>query len=212
MPQNNHTPAVSLNGSSSKPDTTSVSPEVTPKKARRNFSAAQKLKILSETDGLATGELGAYVLSSPVAAQRARDGKAHHRRPKKTCQGSGPEAGIGRGISPSCVARSSSSITNSTWSWISSVATSSDGCWLNGSAASWPATLSERPVLSRGSAPVRHDPFRQWSGHDLKALAPQLSLSKSFTRPYTSNDNPFSESQFKTVKYHPLFPGRFGSF
>ncbi len=62
MPQNNHTPAVSMNGSASKPDKTSVSPEVTPKKARRrNFSAAQKLKILSETDGLATGELGAYL-------------------------------------------------------------------------------------------------------------------------------------------------------
>ena len=29
--------------------------------------------------------------------------------------------------------------------------------------------------------------------------------------PYTSTDNPFSESQFKTMKYRPEFPGRFGS-
>jgi putative transposase len=30
-------------------------------------------------------------------------------------------------------------------------------------------------------------------------------------RPYTSNDNPFSESHFKTLKYRPEFPGRFES-
>jgi len=34
---------------------------------------------------------------------------------------------------------------------------------------------------------------------------------KSHSRPYTSNDNPFLESNFKTVKYAPTFPGSFGS-
>lgn len=38
-----------------------------------------------------------------------------------------------------------------------------------------------------------------------------LGLAKSHSRPYTSNDNPFSEAQFKTLKYHPSFPERFGS-
>ncbi len=38
----------------------------------------------------------------------------------------------------------------------------------------------------------------------------QLGLTKSVSRPHVSNDNPFSESQFKTLKYRPTFPERFG--
>ena len=38
-----------------------------------------------------------------------------------------------------------------------------------------------------------------------------LGVTKTHNRPYTSNDNPYSESQFKTLKYHPSFPERFGS-
>ena len=38
-----------------------------------------------------------------------------------------------------------------------------------------------------------------------------LGVNKSHSRPHVSNDNPFSEVQFKTVKYHPIFPDRFGS-
>jgi hypothetical protein len=37
-----------------------------------------------------------------------------------------------------------------------------------------------------------------------------LSITKTHSRPYTSNDNPFSESQFRTMKYRPEFPDRFG--
>jgi putative transposase len=42
-------------------------------------------------------------------------------------------------------------------------------------------------------------------------LLADLGITKSHSRPYTSNDNPFSESQFKTLKYRPEFPERFGS-
>jgi len=38
-----------------------------------------------------------------------------------------------------------------------------------------------------------------------------LGVTKSYSRPHVSNDNPFSESLFKTVKYRPEFPERFGS-
>ncbi len=38
-----------------------------------------------------------------------------------------------------------------------------------------------------------------------------LGVTKSHSRPYTSNDNAFSESQFRTLKYRPDFPSRFGS-
>ena len=42
-------------------------------------------------------------------------------------------------------------------------------------------------------------------------LLSDLGVTKTHSRPYTSTDNPFSESQFKTMKYRPEFPGRFGS-
>ena len=38
-----------------------------------------------------------------------------------------------------------------------------------------------------------------------------LGITKTHSRPYTSNDNPYSEAQFKTLKYRPEFPARFGS-
>jgi putative transposase len=42
-------------------------------------------------------------------------------------------------------------------------------------------------------------------------LLADLGVTKSHSRPHTSNDNPFSESHFKTMKYQPQFPQRFGS-
>jgi putative transposase len=41
-------------------------------------------------------------------------------------------------------------------------------------------------------------------------LLADLGVTKSFSRPQVSNDNPFSEAQFKTLKYMPNFPERFG--
>ncbi len=43
-------------------------------------------------------------------------------------------------------------------------------------------------------------------------LLADLGVTKSLSRPNVSNDNPFSESQFRTFKYRPDFPDRFGSF
>ncbi len=42
-------------------------------------------------------------------------------------------------------------------------------------------------------------------------LLSDLGITKSHSRPYVSDDNPFSEAQFKTLKYRPGFPERFGS-
>lgn len=42
-------------------------------------------------------------------------------------------------------------------------------------------------------------------------LYAELGVTKSYSRPHVSNDNPFSESQFKTLKYRPEFPRQFGS-
>jgi putative transposase len=42
-------------------------------------------------------------------------------------------------------------------------------------------------------------------------LLVDLGVARSHSRPHVSNDNPYSEAQFKTLKYCPAFPGRFGS-
>lgn len=47
--------------------------------------------------------------------------------------------------------------------------------------------------------------------HGVAQLLATLGVTKSHNRPHVSNDNPFSESQFKTLKYRPDFPDRFGS-
>jgi putative transposase len=48
------------------------------------------------------------------------------------------------------------------------------------------------------------------SKHVAQLLA-DLGVTKTHSRPHTSDDNPFSESQFKTLKYRPGFPASFGS-
>ncbi len=45
----------------------------------------------------------------------------------------------------------------------------------------------------------------------LALLLADLGVTKSHSRPHTSNDNPYSEAAFKTLKYRPSFPARFGS-
>jgi putative transposase len=42
-------------------------------------------------------------------------------------------------------------------------------------------------------------------------LMADLGVTKTHSRPHVSDDNPYSESQFKTLKYRPEFPERFGS-
>ncbi len=43
-------------------------------------------------------------------------------------------------------------------------------------------------------------------------LMADLGVTSSYSRPHTSNDNPYSESHFRTLKYRPEFPRRFGSY
>lgn len=44
------------------------------------------------------------------------------------------------------------------------------------------------------------------------SLHAKLGITKSNSHPHVSNDNPFSEAQFKTLKYQPEFPNRFGCY
>jgi putative transposase len=49
------------------------------------------------------------------------------------------------------------------------------------------------------------------SSKPVALLLADLGVTKSHGRPHVSNDNPYSESHFKTLKYSPAFPDRFGS-
>jgi len=55
----------------------------------------------------------------------------------------------------------------------------------------------------RGSAP---------NSKTVAQMIADLGVDKSHSRPHVSNDNPFSEAQFKTLKYRPAYPKRFGSY
>ena len=48
-------------------------------------------------------------------------------------------------------------------------------------------------------------------GKPLSQLLVDLGITKSYNRPHTSDDNPFSEAHFKTMKYRPDYPDRFAS-
>ena len=69
----------------------------------------------------------------------------------------------------------------------------------------------EKEKVVPGSVTAHSDRGSPMTAKSTAQLMADLGLTQSFSRPRTSNDNPYSESQFKTLKYRPEFPGRFGS-
>ncbi len=59
---------------------------------------------------------------------------------------------------------------------------------------------------------IHSDRGPSMKSHGVAQLLASLGVTKSHSRPHVSNDNPFSESQFKTMKYRPEFPNRFGGY
>ena len=115
----------------------------------------------------------------------------------------------------SFVAPSSGPTTTSTSSSTSSPATWLAGCWLTEKVPRSPNASSPRAVASRTLNPTS-SPFTRTRGSSMRSkpvglLLADLGVTKTHSRPYVSNDNPYSESQFKTMKYCPQFPSRFGS-
>jgi len=66
-------------------------------------------------------------------------------------------------------------------------------------------------AIQPGRLILHSDNGPSMTSHTVAQLLEHLGVLKTHNRPYTSNDNPFSESQFKTLKYCPTFPGRFES-
>jgi putative transposase len=65
--------------------------------------------------------------------------------------------------------------------------------------------------LQPGELTVHADRGSAMTYKSVGFLMADLGVSKTHSRPYVSDDNPYSESQFRTLKYRPDFPDRFGS-
>src|SRR5450432_1692219 len=61
-----------------------------------------------------------------------------------------------------------------------------------------------------GQLTIHADRGRVMKSKPVAFLMADLGVTKSHSRPYVSDDNPYSESQFRTMKYRPEFPDRFG--
>jgi putative transposase len=68
-----------------------------------------------------------------------------------------------------------------------------------------------RQQISAGQLTIHADRGTSMTSKPVALLLSDLGVTKSHSRPHVSNDNPFSEAHFKTMKYRPAFPERFGS-
>ncbi len=68
----------------------------------------------------------------------------------------------------------------------------------------------EKQGIEQDQLIIHSDRGPSMTSKSVALLLSDLGITKSLSRPHVSNDNPYSESQFKTLKYRPEFPERFG--
>ena len=73
------------------------------------------------------------------------------------------------------------------------------------------ADTAAKQGISRGQLTLHADRGSSMTSKPVAFLLADLGVTQSHSRPHVSNDNPFSESQFKTLKYRPDFPRQFDS-
>lgn len=122
---------------------------------------------------------------------------------------------------------------NQAWTWdITTLATLVSGVFLNlymildvfsRCIVGWMVAARETSTLAQqliahtiarigvpgGQLTLHNDRGAPMTAHSFDALLTTLGVETSRSRPLVSNDNPFSEASFKTLKYQPDFPGRF---
>ena len=122
---------------------------------------------------------------------------------------------------------------NQVWSWdISKLATYERGVFLNlyvvldlysRYVVAWMVAAHENSALAKqlfreaierygiaaGSLTVHQDRGAPMTSHGFAELLGELGIERSYSRPRVSDDNPFSEAHFHTLKYQPDYPGRF---
>ena len=138
-----------------------------------------------------------------------------------------------RAASPIAVPRVAATAPNQVWTWdITKLATTTKGHFLSlyvildlfsRYVVGWMVADSESKQLAAqlfqetlqrhgiepGQTLVHADRGSPMRSEDLAQVLAMLGVARSFSRPRVSNDNPFSEAQFKTLKYQPDFPLRF---
>jgi putative transposase len=72
------------------------------------------------------------------------------------------------------------------------------------------AATCVRQGIQPGQLTIHADRGSSMSSKPVALLMADLGVTKTHSRPHVSNDNPFSEAQFKTLKYRPDYPERFG--
>lgn len=72
------------------------------------------------------------------------------------------------------------------------------------------AATCVRQEIHPGQLTIHADRGSSMSSKPVALLMADLGVTKTHSRPHVSNDNPFSESQFRTLKYRPDYPERFG--
>lgn len=72
-------------------------------------------------------------------------------------------------------------------------------------------TTCQRQGVARNQLIIHSDRGPSMTSKTVAQLLADLGVEKSHSRPHVSNDNPYSEAQFKTMKYRPDYPDRFGS-
>jgi putative transposase len=73
------------------------------------------------------------------------------------------------------------------------------------------ADSTAKEAIEPGTLTLHADRGSSMRSKPVADLLVDLGVVKSHSRPYVSDDNPYSEAQFKTLKYQPNFPPRFGS-
>ncbi len=73
------------------------------------------------------------------------------------------------------------------------------------------ATTCAKQGIAPGQLTLHADRGAPMTSKSLAQLLIDLGITPSHSRPRVSNDNPYSEAQFKTMKYRPDYPARFGS-
>jgi len=69
----------------------------------------------------------------------------------------------------------------------------------------------DKQEIEPGQLTIHADRGPSMTGKTIVDVMADLGVIKSHSRPHVSNDNPFSEAQFKTMKYRPEYPDRFAS-
>ena len=72
--------------------------------------------------------------------------------------------------------------------------------------------MMEKQNVRKDELIIHNDRRPSMTSHSVSQLFISLGVTKSHSRPHVSNDHPYSESQFETMKYQPNFPLRFGCY